>query len=555
MALFLSLIISLFIFILLEKVISSLHVLNDHTLPLQHTLMSYTVVDRMREAEKKKRRFSSSLNNDYMTGSHRSLPALDDLRIAKKARLVSPSNHYRGAASSLHRRHEVRSALQKKNLSRRRLGLSIPIATKKPPSSCSVASSYYGDRFIPSRRDQNLDMISHSLLAAERRSNELLSGAKHEQDQVDDECRRAVLCQPKPAPIQKAFEREVFVSLHGVAADSSHPTSFVPRSKKRRDCLLSTVSPGLRQSTNQDSACPSLTRELCAYSSLADLEAKHGAGSTQQQHELCILSYGAISREKARSRPSFDPFALAHWQPQQELPCRAAASRTKTAVFNSRPTKPWHSGGTIVRARRDDWRLNTLFFHEKDQELLLCNGTDIHIRRPGKQNFNMVDSCFKNDGLNVITSIEWDSAGGSNLAFGTREGRIDIWDGDTVEKVVELGGHSDRVGTLAWSKTNPNILCSAGRDNKLLKHDIRAKNHVIATYEGHEKEIFAMKWRDDDGCLASAGDDNKAANTAACPTAVSGWALSDYSCWSPASATSAMSFPFPVRRKTSSFKS
>ena len=68
-----------------------------------------------------------------------------------------------------------------------------------------------------------------------------------------------------------------------------------------------------------------------------------------------------------------------------------------------------------------------------------------------------------------------------------------------------MGGHSQRVGSLAWNK---NWLSSGGRDSLIIQHDVRSANHNAATYEGHAQEVCGLAWNDDGGQLASGGNEN-----------------------------------------------
>lgn len=68
-----------------------------------------------------------------------------------------------------------------------------------------------------------------------------------------------------------------------------------------------------------------------------------------------------------------------------------------------------------------------------------------------------------------------------------------------------LRGHSARVGALAW---NGPTLATGGRDNMILNHDVRIRNHVIGSMAAHEQEVCGLKWSPSGQQLASGGNDN-----------------------------------------------
>ena len=68
-----------------------------------------------------------------------------------------------------------------------------------------------------------------------------------------------------------------------------------------------------------------------------------------------------------------------------------------------------------------------------------------------------------------------------------------------------MGGHSARVGSLAW---NSHVLSSGCRSGQLISHDVRQREHIISTVNAHTQEICGLKWSPDGKLLASGGNDN-----------------------------------------------
>lgn len=68
-----------------------------------------------------------------------------------------------------------------------------------------------------------------------------------------------------------------------------------------------------------------------------------------------------------------------------------------------------------------------------------------------------------------------------------------------------MDGHSARIGSLAW---NSYIISSGSRDGTIIHHDVRQRDHKIATLNGHTQEVCGLKWSTDFKYLASGGNDN-----------------------------------------------
>jgi WD40 repeat protein len=67
------------------------------------------------------------------------------------------------------------------------------------------------------------------------------------------------------------------------------------------------------------------------------------------------------------------------------------------------------------------------------------------------------------------------------------------------------GVHEVKVGSLAWSN---NILTTGNMDGKIVNNDVRIRNHVMQTYEGHTQEVCGLKWSRLGQQLASESNDN-----------------------------------------------
>ncbi|XP_024364758.1 cell division cycle 20.2, cofactor of APC complex [Physcomitrium patens] len=103
-----------------------------------------------------------------------------------------------------------------------------------------------------------------------------------------------------------------------------------------------------------------------------------------------------------------------------------------------------------------------------------------------------------------ITSVSW-APDGQYLAVGLNNSTVQLWDSTSLRQLRTLRGHSARVGALAW---NGPTLATGGRDNAILNHDVRIRDHVIGSMEAHEQEVCGLKWSPSGQQLASGGNDN-----------------------------------------------
>ena len=117
----------------------------------------------------------------------------------------------------------------------------------------------------------------------------------------------------------------------------------------------------------------------------------------------------------------------------------------------------------------------------------------------------VIKLCDLEDENDGVTSVSWTQKG-SHLAVGTRNGHCLIYDVAKCKLLRRMSGHNGRVGAMAW---NASTLASGSRDNSILLHDVRKRDHVYSTLVGHKQEVCGLKWSFDDSQLASGGNDNK----------------------------------------------
>jgi cell division cycle 20, cofactor of APC complex len=106
----------------------------------------------------------------------------------------------------------------------------------------------------------------------------------------------------------------------------------------------------------------------------------------------------------------------------------------------------------------------------------------------------------------IVTSVSWmKEGGGAYLAVGTAGADVQLWDAGAGRQVRSMRGHAARVGSLDW---NGATLSSGSRDASIVNHDVRLKEHAVATLAGHTQEVCGLRWSPDGTMLASGANDN-----------------------------------------------
>jgi cell division cycle protein 20 (cofactor of APC complex) len=74
-----------------------------------------------------------------------------------------------------------------------------------------------------------------------------------------------------------------------------------------------------------------------------------------------------------------------------------------------------------------------------------------------------------------------------------------------MKRLCVMPGPHVRVGSLAW---NSWLLSSGSHDGKIINHDVRVRESIAATLNGHTQEVCGLKWSTDFKYLTSGGNDN-----------------------------------------------
>jgi len=152
----------------------------------------------------------------------------------------------------------------------------------------------------------------------------------------------------------------------------------------------------------------------------------------------------------------------------------------------------------------DDYYLNLLDWGVAG--LAIGLGPSVYLWNPATAAASMLYSTTAPD--DHITSLSWIKEGGGYLAIGTAGADVLLWDVEKNKQVRRMTGHSARVSSLDWNGAQGHILSSGSRDSTIVNHDVRVKEHAVATLNGHTQEVCGLKWSPDGTMLASGGNDN-----------------------------------------------
>jgi cell division cycle 20, cofactor of APC complex len=384
-----------------------------------------------------------------------------------------------------------------------------------PPSIRSNVRGGDDDRFIPSRRNTNLELCRRALVPTteKRRGRRRLSGPKsthHQQgdyfdddrdadgsgpadassDEDDDDddvppggsnsnSRKARKAKSSETALQKEYKRRMLSSLCNIPLEN----------------LTEDAEPmGLLAFGGQSSTDTSFTSTTASTSTTA-------ASSTSVAGSASAGSFGGLVT---------NPFAhdmlrtMKLGGHQYGLHDDATANHSvANKVLRKVPSAPVRvlDAPDIV----DDYYLNLINW-SRDNILAVALARSVYLWNAASGEIHHLLS-LDQDPNDYVTSVNWCTQPGMSqyIAVGTNSHAVHVYDGHELQRVNTLSGHTGRVSALSW---NQQSLSSGGRDSVILNHDIRAAQHTTTRYVAHEQEICGLKWNDDSTTLASGGNEN-----------------------------------------------
>ena len=156
----------------------------------------------------------------------------------------------------------------------------------------------------------------------------------------------------------------------------------------------------------------------------------------------------------------------------------------------------------MLRSCTDDYYLNLLDWNERNI-LAVALGDSVYLWNASTGGITPLMQT-SGEGCHV-TSIAWAPRGSEQMAIGTSDHLVHIYDTHKCRLVRSFDGHAGRVGVLSWNNC---MLSSGSRDATIMHRDTRSPQRAVATLHSHCQEVCGLKWAPTGVQLASGGNDN-----------------------------------------------
>ena len=193
-----------------------------------------------------------------------------------------------------------------------------------------------------------------------------------------------------------------------------------------------------------------------------------------------VLSSTIVNSSKFFSVPFKKTSSIQNWN--------KSASKTKVIKNHSALNAP--DVLIDLNTQLFDWSKMDILWIALDSKVFLhnplTNENDILWDVRHEANFHSTSS--------VITAVKWMSAGVHILAVAISHSNlfsIQIWDTQIKRLIRTLNNHSKDITSLDW---NGSMLTSAGKDGRIVLHDVSRKNSSISTLNLNEESVLDIDW-------------------------------------------------------------
>lgn len=374
------------------------------------------------------------------------------------------------------------------------------------PSRRSRNSVIYGDRFIPSRTELDLNSIA-SISGSIVNSPSLASLSADDQVEIQKE-RQA------HQTFDAVLKNELFgemVSKDLTDSESTldrlqNTTSSVYRSPRRRSSF------GEFKMTSEISYSESATPPNSSSSAYSSDISPVSVPVTPRR-----LFADNTEEQISSSNGNFARGATLLTYNERKMKRRSTASLLQSQCFDTlSPVRP-DSKQLLLSPGKQFRKIAKVPYRVLDApsladdfyySLIDWSSTDILAVALGKSIFltdnNTNEVVHLCDTANEYTSLSWVGAG-THLAVGQGNGLVEIYDIVKKKCIRTLSGHLDRVACLSW---NGHVLTSGSRDRCILHRDVRMQESFFERIETHTQEVCGLSWNIEHNKLASGGNDN-----------------------------------------------
>ena len=196
--------------------------------------------------------------------------------------------------------------------------------------------------------------------------------------------------------------------------------------------------------------------------------------------------------------------AQVYAQVQYPVPRRIGKNAAQERPSRNIPTAPFKvldAPGIL-----DDYYLNLLSWSAQNV-LAVALGAEVYLWNASNGMVTALDSGLAACEGVYYASLSW-CADGSYLSVGTSDGNVQIWDGETNQKLRTMTGNKEqemfRVGSCSWNS----YMLSSGCRGWWVHFESRLRNHIVQTFHGHEQEVCGLEWDTEGRLLCSGGNDN-----------------------------------------------
>eukprot|EP01035_Chromulina_nebulosa_P019996 gene19996-25968_t len=197
-----------------------------------------------------------------------------------------------------------------------------------------------------------------------------------------------------------------------------------------------------------------------------------------QSFETAVAFTSVLLKRKMLGQPCPPKKILASVAAKQShdelLPSLQSGPRQRTSIKNT-PTKPLRKISKApykvldAPSLYDDYYLNLLDWSSQNV-LAVALGNSVSLWSACTSKVSILCDLSPD----AVTSVTWNLKG-DQLAIGTNNGKVSIWDITENRIVREIHAHSSRVGVMSWSSQ---LLASGSRDRHIYCYDLRIGSTV-----------------------------------------------------------------------------